>query len=89
MPRQNSSGEKERLGSITKAGHQYLRQMLIVSAMAVVRYAERNGAERPCLVQLLAKRKAKVAAVAFANKNARMIRAMMASGERYREPQIV
>lgn len=87
VPRQNSSGGKERLGSITKAGHGYLRQMLIVGAMAVVRYAERNGARRPWLVQLLARRKAKVAAVALANKNARVIWAMMNSGERYREPQ--
>lgn len=88
VPRQNSSGGKERLGSITKAGHRYLRQMLIVGAMAVVRYAERNGTKRPWLVQLLARRKAKVAAVALANKNARMIWAMMASGSRYREPQV-
>jgi transposase len=88
VPRQNSSGDKERLGGITKAGHQYLRQMLIVGAMAVVRYAERNGAKRPWLVRLLARRKAKVAAVALANKNARMIWAMMARGERYREPQV-
>jgi len=88
VPRQNSSGGKERLGGITKAGHQYLRQMLIVGAMAVVRYAERNGARRPWLVQLLARRKPKVAAVALANKNARMIWAVMTSGERYREPQI-
>lgn len=89
VPRQNSSGGKERLGSITKAGHGYLRQMLIVGAMAVVRYVERNGAKRPWLVQLLARRKAKVAAVALANKNARIIWAMMTSGERYREPQAV
>ena len=88
VPRQNSSGGKERLGSITKAGHHYLRQMLIVGAMAVVRYADRNGTKRPWLVQLLARRTAKVAAVALANRNARMIWAMMASGERYREPQI-
>lgn len=88
VPRQNSSGGKERLGSISKAGHGYLRQMLIVGAMAVVRYAERNGTKRPWLVQLLARRKAKVAAVALANKTARTIWAMMASGERYREPQI-
>lgn len=88
VPRQNSSGGKERLGSISKAGHGYLRQMLIVGAMAVVRYAERNGTKRPWLVQLLARRKAKVAAVALANKAARTIWAMMASGERYREPQI-
>lgn len=88
VPQQNSSGGKERLGGITKAGHQYLRQMLIVGAMAVVRYAERNGAKRPWLVQLLERRTAKVAAVALANRNARVIWAMMASGERYREPQI-
>ncbi len=88
VPRQNSSGGKERLGGITKAGHQYLRQMLIVGAMAAVRYAERHGAKRPWLVQLLARRKPKIAAVALANKNARMIWAMMASGERYLEPQI-
>jgi transposase len=88
VPRQNSSGRKERLGGITKAGHRYLRQMLIVGAMAVVRYAERNGAKRPWLVQLLARRKAKVAAVALANKNARMIWAIMTSGERYRQPQV-
>jgi transposase len=87
VPRQNSSGGKERLGSITKAGYGYLRQMLIVGAMAVVRYAERNGTKRPWLVQLLARRKAKVAAVALANKNARIIWAMMVSKERYREPQ--
>ena len=79
MPRQNSSGGKERLGGITRAGHQYLRQMLIIGAMAVVRYAERHGAKRPWLGQLLARRKTKVAAVALANKTARMIWAMMAS----------
>ena len=39
VPRQNFSGGQERLGCITKAGHRYPRQMPIVSAMAVVRYA--------------------------------------------------
>ena len=86
VPRQNSSGGKERLGSISKAGHRYLRQMLVVGAMAVIRHAERSAARRPWLVQLLARRKAKVAAVALANKTARMVWAMMTSGERYREP---
>ena len=86
VPRQNSSGGKERLGGISKAGNRYLRQMLIVGAMAVVRYAERNGAKRPWLVQMLGRRKPKVAAVALANKTARTIWAMMISGERYREP---
>lgn len=44
------------------------------------------GTRRPWLVQLLARRPAKVAAVALANKNARMVWTLMTSGERYREP---
>jgi len=84
VPRQNSSGGKERLGSICKAGHRYLRQMLVVGAMAVIRYAEPS--RRPWLAQLLARRKAKVAAVALANKTARTVWAMMMTGERYRAP---
>ena len=86
VPKQNSSGGKDRLGSITRAGNRYLRQMLVVGAMAVIRYAQRHGTKRPWLVQLLARRPTKVAAVALANKNARMVRALMTSGERYREP---
>lgn len=84
VPRQNSSGGKERLGSICKAGHRYLRQMLVVGAMAVIRYAEPS--RRPWLAQLIARRKAKVAAVALANKTARTVWAMMMTGERYRAP---
>ena len=86
VPKQNSSGGKERLGGITKQGDRYLRQMLVVGALAVVRYAVRNGTRRPWLVQLLARRTPKVAAVALANKTARMVWAIMTSGERYREP---
>ncbi|WP_158913151.1 IS110 family transposase [Caulobacter sp. S45] len=86
VPRQNSSGGKERLGSISKAGHRYLRQMLVVGAMAVVRQAARSAERRPWLTQLLTRRRPKVAAVALANKTARTIWAIMTSGERYREP---
>jgi len=86
VPRQNSSGGKERLGAITKQGDRYLRQLLVVGAVAVIRYAQRNGARRPWLVRLLARRMPKVAAVALANKTARMVWAIMTSGERYREP---
>ncbi|HEX7855902.1 MAG TPA: IS110 family transposase [Sphingobium sp.] len=89
VPRPNSSGGKERLGGITKTGHRYLRQMLIVGAVAVIRCAERHKSKRPWIVHLLARKKVKVAAVALANKTARMIWAMMTSGERYREPQVV
>lgn len=73
VPKQNSSGGKEWLGNITRAGNRYLRQMLVVGAMAVIRYAQRHGTKRPWLVQLLARRSAKVAAIALANKNARVV----------------
>jgi transposase len=86
VPRQNSGGGKGRLGGITKQGDRYLRQMLVVGAVAVTLYAVRNGARRPWLVQLLARRTPNVAAVALANENARMVWALMTSGEGYREP---
>jgi transposase len=88
VPKQNSSGGKERLGSISRAGNRYLRQMLVVGAMAVIRHAERHGTKRAWLLQLLARRATKVAAVALANKTARMVWALMTSGERYREPEV-
>ena len=87
VPKQNSSGGKDRLGGITKQGDRYLRQLLVVGASAVVRHAERNGTRRPWLVQLLAKRPTKVATVALANKIARIAWAIMTSGESYREPE--
>lgn len=86
VPRQNSSGGKERLGGITKQGNRYLRQLLVIGSLAVIRYAQRNGTRRPWLVQLMARRTTKIAAVALANKTARMVWAIMVSGERYREP---
>lgn len=89
VPKQNSSGGKDRLGGITKQGDRYLRQLLVVGALAVVRYAERHGTRRPWLVQLLAKRPTKVATVALANKIARIAWAIMTSGESYREPEPV
>jgi transposase len=87
VPRQNSSGGKERLGGITKAGDRYLRQMLVVGAMAVIRHAQRHGTKRAWVLQLMARRTTKVAAVALANKTARTVWALMATGEAYREPQ--
>jgi transposase len=86
VPKQNSSGGKERLGGVTKQGNRYLRSMLTVGALAVIRYAEQHGTKRPWIVQLLTRRPVKVAAIALANKMARMAWAIMAKGERYREP---
>jgi len=88
VPRQNSSGDKEKLGGITKQGDRYLRQLLVTGALAVIRYAQRHGTKRPWLVRLLSRRTPKIAAVAPANKMARMIWAMMVTGERYREPKV-
>jgi len=86
VPRQHSSGGKERLGGITKAGDTYLRRMLFVGAMAVIRHAERHGTRRPWLMKLLSRRHPRVAAIALANKIGRIAWALMTSGERYREP---
>jgi transposase len=88
VPRQNSSGGKGKLDGITKQGDRYLRQLLVVGALAVIRYAQKHGTKRPWLVHLLARRSPKIAAVALANKMARMIWAMMMTGERYREPMV-
>jgi transposase len=87
VPKQNSSGGKDRLGSISKRGDRYLRSLFTAGALAVIRYAKIHGTKhRPWLTALLARRPTKVAAIALANKIARMAWAMMAKGERYREP---
>ena len=87
VPRQNSSGGKERLGRISKMGDGYLRKLLVVGATSVIRRA-RTGASASSLWinALLERRPARVVTVAMANKNARIAWAVLKRGEVYRPP---
>jgi transposase len=87
VPKQHSSGCRERLGNISKQGDRYLRSLFVAGALAVIRYAKLHGTNyRPWLTGLLARRPSKVAAIAPAYKLARMAWALLARGERYNYP---
>ena len=81
VPGQRSTGGKERLVGITKAGDGYLRRLLVNGARALTRWWRTRS---PWLAGLLARRPVNVAAVALANKLARIVWAVMARGETYR-----
>ena len=87
-PRENSTGGKHRLGKISKAGNERLRTLLVVGATSVIRVAKPGRSSSSAwLLGLLARKPKKLAAVALANKMARIIWAMMARGEAYqRQP---
>ena len=88
VPRQDSTGGKQKLGPISKQGDRYLRRILIVGAYSVLRCAKENPLKYPWLTQLLARRPFKVVAVALANKMARTAWALLAHGGTYRAPQL-
>jgi len=86
VPRQDSTGGKQKLGPISKQGDRYLRRILVVGACAVLRYARQKPEKYPWLIQLLARKPFKVVAVALANKMARVAWALLAKGGTYRAP---
>lgn len=85
VPRQHSSGDRYKLLSITKRGDRYLRTLLIHGARSVVRRAEGKSDSRSLWLNEIKERRNKnIAAVALANKNARIIWALLARDEDYR-----
>ncbi|MDH3318013.1 MAG: IS110 family transposase [Gammaproteobacteria bacterium] len=87
VPRQKSTGGKQILGKTTKMGQRDIRRLLIIGAMAVVRWAVRKGApERSWLARMLARKPRMVVAIALANKMARSVWAMLIKQEDYRDP---
>jgi transposase len=88
VPRQDSTGGKQKLGPISKQGDRYLRRILVVGAHSVLRRAKLNPEKYPWLTQLLARRPFKVVAIALANKMARVAWALLARGGTYRVPAL-
>jgi transposase len=81
VPRQMSTGGKPKLGPISKQGDRYLRRLLVVGAVSVLRRAKLHPEKFPWITQMLARRPFKVVAVALANKMARIAWALMMSGK--------
>jgi transposase len=83
-PKDHSTAGKSRLGGITRAGDEALRSVLVVGSTSVLRRVRQRGTGSPWLIDLLKRKPPKLAAVALANKNARIAWKLMVSGERYR-----
>src|SRR5246127_1420829 len=88
VPRQDSTGGKQKLGPISKQGDRYFRRILVVGAHAVLKQAKQQPEKYPWLTQLLARKPFKVVAVALANKMARTAWALLAKGGTYRAPAL-
>ena len=91
VPRQHSSAGKARLGRVSKMGQRDLRRLLIIGAMSVVRSAVRRGGAPAgsWLARLMARKPRMLVAIALANKMARIVWALLATGQDYRVPAAV
>jgi transposase len=90
VPRQHSSGGKERLGRISKRGDGYIRRLLVHGARADLRWSRRRKGERSAWQEsLLARRPTNVVLVAMANKTARVAWAMLRRGETFRNRALI
>ena len=84
VPRQHSSGGKQNLLGISKRGDSYLRTLMIHGARAVIRFTENKAEPDSWLRKLMGRRNKNVAAVALANKNARIVWALLAKDRTFR-----
>jgi transposase len=85
VPKQHSSGGKQRMGGISKMGDRYLRHLLVIGATAVVRFTRRKKTTISIWAdQLLERKPARLVTVAVANKMARIAWAVMVREENYR-----
>ena len=82
-PKDHSTAGKVRLGVITRAGDEALRSVMVVGATAVIQHVRRGGRAPHWLAELLKRKSPKLAAVALANKTARIAWKMMVTGETY------
>jgi transposase len=90
VPRQHSSGGKERLGRMTKAGQADIRRLLIIGAMSRLNWlGQRTITEGSWLSRMLARKPKMLVAIALANKMARQIWAMLTKNEDYKDPALV
>lgn len=90
VPKQHSSGNKIRLGGITKRGDRYLRMLLVHGGRSVVKVCDNKSDRKHTWLKKKKNEKGyNVAAVALANKNARIIWAMLTTGESYRRSEII
>jgi len=88
VPSQHSTGGKTCLGPITKTGDRYLRQLLVIAATGMIGRVRADATVSPWLADLLKRMPAKQAAVAMANKLARIAWAVLVSGETYKAAMI-